>query len=119
MPEQYLEKIYLNRGTAYYYYGDFIAAEQDFKQVININPRNATAYHSWGMLKYEEQLYEEAISYFNKSILYDENSSITYYNIGMAHYKMGDKKDACYNFNRACNLNNKNGCKIYILECTE
>jgi tetratricopeptide (TPR) repeat protein len=119
MPQLYMGKVYLNRGTAYYYYGDFVAAEQDFRDAVKLNPRNAAAYHSWGMMKYEEQLFSDAIKYFNKAIQYQENNSVAYYNLAMAHYKLGELKEACYNFNRSCNLNNKNGCKFYILECSE
>jgi tetratricopeptide (TPR) repeat protein len=119
MPEEAMEKIYFNRGTAYYYYGDFTKAEEDFKQAIQLNPRSATTYHSWGMLKYEQGLFDDAIGYFNKAIQYEDNSGITYYNLGMAYYKIGELKDACHNFNRACTFQNRSGCKIYYLECTE
>lgn len=119
MPAMYMDKIYLNRGTAYYFYGNFIKAEEDFRRAVESNPRSSAAYHSWGMLKYEEQLYEEAINYFNKSLLYQENNAIAYYNLGMAYYQLGEKKDACHNFNQSCILENKNACKIYILRCTD
>lgn len=119
MPEDYLDKIYVNRGTAYYYIGDFQAAENDFKEAIDLNPKNASAYHSWGMLKYEEQLYDVAINYFNKAILYEDDSAITLYNIAMAHYKLDELQDACHYFNRSCGLGNRNACKIYYLECSE
>jgi tetratricopeptide (TPR) repeat protein len=119
IPEKYWPKLYMNRGTAYYYFGDFASAEKNFQATIELDPRNAAAYHSWGMLKYEEQLYDEAINYFNKSIQYQDNNAIAYYNLGMAYYKIGERKNACYNLNQSCILKNKNACKIYILECSE
>lgn len=119
MPQPYLEKMYINRGKAYFYNDEFPQAEEDFKQAVEINPRSATAYHSWGMLKYEEQLYEDAIKYFNKAIQFQDDNAILYYNLGMSYFKTGDKKNACYNFNRSCNLKHSNGCKIYVVECSE
>jgi len=119
MPKENLDKIYVSRGTAYYFIGDFESAEADFQEAVTLNPKNASAYHSWGMLKYEEQLFDEAIANFNKAILYEDNSAITHYNIAMAYYKQDEMKDACHHFNRSCVLGNRSACKIYYLECSE
>lgn len=119
MPAEYMERVYLRRGTAYYFYGDFMKAEIDFKAAININPKNATVYHSWGMLKYEEGLYEDAIKYFSKALQYEDKSPVAHYNIGMAHSKVGETEEACHHFNQACILGHRSACKIYYLQCTE
>ncbi len=119
MPENYMYKVDLYRGVAYQYLGDISAAETNFKAAVKLNPRDASIWHSWGMMKYEERQYEEAIEYFNKSIFIRDTDPIAYYNLGMAYLKTDDLKNACYNFNRSCNLNHKDACKIYIMECTE
>lgn len=119
MPEEYHEKIYFSRGTAYYYQGDFRSAEEDFELALRINPKNASVYHSWGMLKYEEGLYDEAIQYFGKALVYEEGSPVTHYNIAMAHFKNEEMEDACFHFNQACTLGHRSACKLYYMECTE
>jgi len=119
MPEKYMDKIYLNRGVAYYKIGDFANAETDFQEAINSNPRNATAYHSWGMLKYEEREYEEAVKYFNKAIQFEDNNQVIYYNLAMSYLRLEDMENACFFFNKSCSLGYRNACKVYLLECSQ
>ncbi|MBN2485040.1 MAG: tetratricopeptide repeat protein [Bacteroidales bacterium] len=119
MPEKYLDKVYLNRGMALYLKGDFIKAENDFQAALEINPRNSTVYHSWGMLKYEERNYDDALKYFLKAIQYDDNNPITFYNLAMSYLRIDDMANACYYFNKSCSLGNRNACKVYYLQCTQ
>ncbi len=119
MPEKFMYKVNLYKGVAYHYLGEISTAESNFKLAAKQNPRDASIWHSWGMMKYEERQYDEAIEYFNKSIFIRDTDPIAYYNLGMAYFKTDDLKNACYNFNRSCNLNHKDACKIYIMECTE
>lgn len=119
MPEKYLDKVYLNRGVAYYNIGDFIKAETDFQAALEINPRYSTVYHSWGMLKYEEKEYEEALKYFNKAIQYENDNPIIFYNLAMSYLRSDDMENACYYFNKSCSLGYRNACKVYLLQCSE
>jgi tetratricopeptide (TPR) repeat protein len=119
MPQKYMDKVYLNRGVTYYNIGDFPKAEADFQSALDLNPQNATAYHSWGMLKYEEKNYEEAIKYFNKAIQYEDSNPVIYYNLAMSYLRSDDMENACYYFNKSCALGYKNACKVYLLQCTQ
>lgn len=120
MPQKYLDRVYLNRGVAYYNVGRFEEAESDFSKALEINPKYATVYHSWGMLDYEMGRFEDAVKKFNKAIQYGDERAILYYNLGMSHRRLGDMKNACYNFNVSCNKGGyKDACKIYFLQCAE
>ncbi|MBN1116261.1 MAG: tetratricopeptide repeat protein [Bacteroidales bacterium] len=117
MPEKYLEKVYLNRGMAYFNTSDFEKAEEDFIAAIEINPLYPAVYHSYGMLKYEQGDYDEAIKHFLKALQFDSENPLIYYNLGMSYFKIDDSDNACYYFNRSCSLNYRNACKVYLLEC--
>jgi tetratricopeptide (TPR) repeat protein len=117
IPEKYMDKIYLNRGMAYYNLGKFPEAESDFSNAVDINPKYSAAYHSWGMLKYEQQDYEEAVNLFNKALQLEEDNPVIYYNLGMTYVRLKDLNKACYYFNKSCTLGYKNACKFYLLQC--
>jgi tetratricopeptide (TPR) repeat protein len=119
MPEIYMDKIFLNRGKAYFDVGEFERAEADFEAGLEINPRYATIYHSFGLLKYELKRYDEAKELFLKAIQYEPDNSLIYYNLAMTYMRLKELKDACYYFNRSCNLGYRNACNVYLLECTE
>jgi tetratricopeptide (TPR) repeat protein len=120
MPEEYLDRVYLNRGVAYYKLGKFDKAEMDFRAALEINPRYATVYHSWGMLDYELNRFEEAVKKFNKAVQYGDEQPILYYNLGMSYKRLGDMKKACQSFNIACTKGGyKDACKLYFLQCAE
>lgn len=119
MPEIYMDKIFLNRGKAYFDVGEFEKAEADFEAGIEINPRYATIYQSYGLLKYELERYDEAKELFLKAIQFEADNSLVYYNLAMTYMRLDELKDACYYFNRSCDLGYRNACKVYLLECTE
>ncbi len=119
IPEKYMDKIYLNRGMAYFYLGKYAEAESDFSNAVEMNPRYSAAYHSWGMLKYEIAEYEEAVELFNKAVQIEDTNPVLFYNLGMTYYRLKEMDKACYYFNKSCSLGYKNSCKFYLLECSE
>jgi len=119
IPVEYMEKIYLNRGMAYYNIGNFPMAEENFENALKLNPEYSTVYHSWGMLKYEVKEYDAAVKNFKKAILYEDDNPIIYYNLGMSYLRLKDMDNACKYFNISSTLGYKNAFKVYFLECTE
>lgn len=120
MPEEFLDRVYLNRGVAYYKLGKFDEAETDYRAALEISPRYATVYHSWGMLDYEMSKFEDAVEKFEKAVQYGDERPILFYNLGMSYKRLGDMQKACYNFNIACTKGGyKDACKLYFLQCTE
>lgn len=111
------DKVFLNRGMAYFSIGDFELAEADFDQVIESDSKNAAAYHGKGMVKYELTMYEDAVTEFQKSLKIDSENSITHYNMAMSYFRLNEKDNACYYFNKACSLGLRNACRLLMMEC--
>jgi tetratricopeptide (TPR) repeat protein len=119
IPAEFMEKVFLNRGMAFYNIGDFPAAESDFENALQLNPQYSTAYHSWGMLKYELKEFDSAVEFFNKALQFEESNAVIYYNLAMSYLRLKDMENACKNFNISSSMGYKNAFKVYFLECTE
>lgn len=119
LPEEYRDRFYLNRGVTYYNLARFSDAEKDFRSALDINPRYATVYHSWGMLDYEEGRYENAVEKFTKAVEFGSERAILFFNLGMSYKRLGDMVNACYNFNEACRRGYQDACKLHFLQCGE
>lgn len=119
LPEQYRDRFYLNRGVTYYNLGRFAEAEMDFQAALDINPRYATVYHSWGMLDYEMARFEDAVDKFTKAVEFGDERAILFFNLGMSYKRLGDMVNACYNFNEACRKGYQDACKLHFLQCGE
>jgi len=111
--------VHLNRGIANYHQLENENAISDLTKAIQLNEKNATAYHSRGRIYYEMEEYQHAIEDFEKSLILNPNSEVTHYNLGMAYYKNENISGACENFHKACSLGNKNACKMVIMECAD
>lgn len=117
MPKNLQYKVYLNRGMAHFYNQDYNQADDDFSEVISLNPTNAAAFHGKGMLKYEQAQFEEAIVEFQKAIKLEDDNPITHFNIAMAYFRIKEKENACYHFNKSCALGHRNACRLLMMEC--
>jgi tetratricopeptide (TPR) repeat protein len=117
MPKGSEYKVYLNRGMAHFYNQDFDQSEDDFNEVIALNPKNAAAFHGKGMIKYELGQYEEAIVEFQKALKLEDDNAITHFNIAMSYFRIKEKENACYHFNRSCALGLRNACRLMMMEC--
>lgn len=116
-PEQFIYKVYLNRGMAHFNNQDFELAELDFEEVLKLDSRNAAAYHGKGMVDYEQAEFENAIAEFQKAIRIEDSNPITYFNLAMTYFRLDDKENACYNFNKSCALGHRNACRLLLMEC--
>lgn len=116
-PEDYIYKVYLNRGMAHFNNQDYELAELDFDEVLKLDSKNAAAYHGKGMVYYEQSEYENAIVEFQKAIRIEDNNPITYFNLAMTYFRLNDQENACYNFNKSCALGHRNACRLLLMEC--
>lgn len=118
-PKFNLFGLYLNRGATYLTLKQNGKALDDFTKATELDPRNASAFHSLGLIHYEDGDYEEAITDFLKSTDLNPNNGATFYNLGMAYYKANYIDNACLYFHKACQLQNTNACKMIIMTCNE
>jgi len=111
--------VFFNRGISNINLSEIENAVKDFSMAIEIDPTNATAYHSRGLALYQLDDYKSAIEDFLKSADISPNNPVTFYNLGMAYNKFGDKENACLYFHKSCQLGNTNSCKMIILVCSD
>jgi tetratricopeptide (TPR) repeat protein len=112
-----MSKIYVNRGAALQKTGDFDDALESYSKALQINQHNPNVFVYRGYLYYKRDNYDQAISDFKQVLDLDPNNHYAQYNIGMAHFKKGNKLEACDAFHKACELGNKNACKMVISKC--
>lgn len=83
-------EIFINRGTSYGKMGDFRSAITDFEQYDAIRPDNASLYSNMGLAYSGLKLYDEAISYFSRSIDLDSTFEGSFFNRSLTYRQLGD-----------------------------
>jgi tetratricopeptide (TPR) repeat protein len=111
-------QVFLNRGIAYHAFGKPDFALQDLTKAITIDPNNIGGYIARGNVLYQIAEYREAIEDFKKAEVLNPENSVNTYNIGMSYFKLGDKTSACKYFQKSCLQDNKNACKMLIMNCS-
>lgn len=112
-------EIAINRGFSNLGLQNYTDALNDFNTAIEVDPNNAGAYHSRARTHYLLEDYSAAINDYKESLDRNEDNPVVFYDLGMAYFKMEDLNNACRNFQKACQLGNKNGCKKFLFECTQ
>ncbi|MEM9275243.1 MAG: tetratricopeptide repeat protein [Cyanobacteria bacterium P01_F01_bin.143] len=94
--------------------GDYSEAERIFRQVIEINPNDATAYNELGIALRKQGELEEAIANHQKAIQLNPNYANAYNNLGNALADQGRLDDAIANYEKSIELN-PNASNAYFL----
>lgn len=110
--------IYINRGFSFLRIDEYDNAIADFSQAVDIDPDNASGYHSRARAYYRLDNFEEAVSDLKKAVELNQSNPVIYYDLGMAYLRIEETSNACVNFQRSCQLGNKNACKKYLYECS-
>jgi len=96
---------YSNRGVAYDNKGQYDKAISDYTKAIEINPRLVEAYSNRGLAYDNKGQHDEAISDYTKAIEINPRYAEAYNNRGFTYIvNLGDKKRACSDWKRACEL---------------
>ncbi|HOK07157.1 MAG TPA: tetratricopeptide repeat protein [Syntrophales bacterium] len=106
------EAAYYWRARAYVKANQSRAAMEDFEKVVEINPRNVDAHNWLGWLAGREGRYDECIAYLNRSLELRPDSAWSRYERGRCHYEKGDRASALADAAKACELGNKEACRI-------
>ena len=112
-------RIFLYRGVAKLSLEQYDSALEDLNSAIEMDPKNASAYHSRGRVYYELREYNSAIKDFETSLKFNPQNEVAYYNLGMAYYRLGDMEEACKHFHESCSMEFKHACKMIVVECNE
>ena len=105
------------KGTNYSDQGKHDLAVSEFSKAININPKDAYAYHLKGISNAFNRKYVDAILDFSKSIRLDPDSSFivqNYTNRAGAYYRINFLENAIYSSNMAIKLD-ENHANAYLI----
>lgn len=95
---------YYDRGNTNYDKGNVRQAIDDYNEAIYINPRFQAAYFNCGNVYLRNGAYIDALIKFNRAIELDPTDAAAYSNRGVTHVKLNNKKKACQDFKKACDL---------------
>jgi tetratricopeptide (TPR) repeat protein len=98
--EAYMERADLKMNI----FEDKRGAEEDLKKAVALRPELPDPYEKLGYLKYQQKIYYEAISYYNKCIDRD-SANVDYYILRAdAKVKQGLLDDATYDYDKAISM---------------
>lgn len=100
---------YNDRGVAYSRMGRYKKALIDFSKSIKLQPDHAYAYHNRGINYARLDQYQQAIKDFNQAISLKKDDADFYFCRGAVYFTQGNKKSACQDAQKACQLGN---CKL-------
>lgn len=98
----------LSKAIMFYDNNDFVAAIQQYKKSIALDPKFYPAYIGLGHSYIELGIYDEAIKTFEKTFEIGYSDFRTYYGLGLAYYITEDYDKAHANLKQAYDLNPSN-----------
>jgi tetratricopeptide (TPR) repeat protein len=110
---QGLAKAFSHRGTAFFTKGDYRRAIQDYSQVINLDPSNATAFDNRCWTRATLGLVEEALQDCDQSLKLRPSHAATLSTRGFAYLKAGALDAAIADYNTALAIMPQNAYALY------
>lgn len=107
-----LEAAYFWRGRAYVKKNDLPAAGNDFRKVLEINPRNVEAWNWLGWLSSKEGKHDDCIAYLSRAVELRPDGSWSYYYRGRCYSQKGETAKARDDAEKACRLGLKEACRM-------
>lgn len=86
--------VHYNLGLAYYYKGDFLEAEAEFKKVLKIDPEFPKVFETLGEILIKRGAYEEAIEYLQRGIKKEPYNHMLYYLLAISHWNLRNLTEA-------------------------
>ena len=87
---------YIMRGECYARQSEYSLAINDYTNAIEVKTDDPTYYFDRGFFYIQLEEYKKAQLDFKKAILYmHADTKLTYFNLGIAEYRLGNKEDAC------------------------
>jgi tetratricopeptide (TPR) repeat protein len=104
------ERIYFNRGHAFYRLNLKQKAFEDYSRAIAVKPDFSYVYSDRGQVYIDRGQYQEALSDFNKSIELKSDYANPYLGRGMVFEALHDIAAARADFQKSCELGMQAGC---------
>ena len=99
---------YNNLATTYTLLGLYDEAMLNFKKVLEINPRSATAYYNLGHIYIKRKDYEEGINFYQKAVEQKPDYLEAYYKLGIAYEALNKPLKAAVYYQKTLALDPKN-----------
>lgn len=95
-PLSYLDHpvVHYNLGLAYYYKGEYLEAEAEFKKVLKIDPGFPKVFETLGEILIKRGNYEEAIDYLQRGVKKEAYNYILYYLLAISYWNLGNLNEA-------------------------
>ncbi|MEK7673857.1 MAG: tetratricopeptide repeat protein [Patescibacteria group bacterium] len=106
----------LNLGVIYFFSGNLMKSEIEYKKAIELNPKEQMAHNNLGFLYQTQKRYKDAEIEYKKEIKINPNYDVVYYNLGLLYYENKNTETAKKFIQHAIFLNPKN---IYASELLE
>ncbi len=97
----------LNKGQEYLNAGKLAEAEASFIKALQIDPKEAKAYHFLGMIYLRQQEYKGAIEALLKATQLDILNDTAFNNLGLAYFNQKKYQPAVEAFEKSIQLNDK------------
>ena len=84
--------------------GQLDEAEKLYRQVLQIAPNNPQILNLLGIIAQSKNLHEQAVSYFEQSLLNDSNNFEVYFNLGWSLFELKKYAEAANAYHRVITL---------------
>lgn len=98
--------------------GDLPAAEKLYRQILQVQPTHADAWHLLGVLAYQVKNYSVAVELIRKAIALNNSAPTFYNNLGNVLREQGQLIEAVHCFQQALSLDPKFAQAYHNLGCT-
>ncbi|MCS7228971.1 MAG: tetratricopeptide repeat protein [Candidatus Kryptonium sp.] len=86
--------VHYNLGLAFYYKGNHLEAEAEFKKVLKLDPNFPKVFESLGEVLIKRGSYEEAVEYLQRGIKKEPFNHLLYYLLAISHWNLGNLSEA-------------------------
>ena len=97
--------------------GKYKEAQKVCKQILNKTPHHPKSLFLLGLISSQLNAFDDAITYFKKSIAFDPLYADTYYNLGVIYHRTNQLDDAIANYQKAIFFEPEHAGIYYNLGC--
>ncbi len=90
-----------NRAIAAHNAGEYAKAEAMYRQLLQEHPNSAPLLASIGQVCLDQNRFEEAIEFLQRSVTLDASNSRAIYNLGLCYHKLNDHGQAIHYYQQA------------------